>query len=104
MNRAPSQPLVYFFSLGKELNPLKAFVSFKGLRKGRHSLKNHKGKQKDFRAERTSINVEAKLTSTLKELTEILSLMGFVKALEIKLVELQQRNRKQKNGANTLIE
>lgn len=27
-----------------------------------------------------------------------------LKALEIKLVELQEKNRKQKNGANTLLE
>lgn len=75
MNRTPRH-LFNFFSSGKGLNPLKIFVSFKGLRK-RHNLKSQKGKHKYFRAERTSSNV-SKLASILKELIEILFLMGFV--------------------------
>lgn len=76
--RTLSKALVQDFYLGKNTQLLKIFVSFKGLRTG-HNFKNQKVKSKDFRAERTSGNV-SKLTSILKLLTEVLSLMGFLNA------------------------
>lgn len=105
--RTLSKALVQDFYLGKKTQLLKIFVSFKGLRTG-HNFKNQKVKSKDFRAERTSGNV-SKLTSILKLLTEVLSLMGFLNASwKIESFKNQinrtEREKHEKTCANTLTE